>query len=91
MKSLLASLRITLVSMAVCVVGYSAAVWVFAQTVTPQSANGSLIMNPSGGVIGASQIAQGFTQPGYFWPRPSAVDYNAAAAGGSNKSPPARM
>lgn len=32
-------------------------------------------------------VAQGFTKPGYFWPRPSAVDYNAAGSGGSNKGP----
>ena len=31
--------------------------------------------------------AQAFTEPRYFWPRPSAVDYNGAGAGGSNKSP----
>ncbi len=32
-------------------------------------------------------VAQGFTKPEYFWPRPSAVDYNAAGSGGSNKGP----
>jgi K+-transporting ATPase ATPase C chain len=38
-------------------------------------------------MVGSSLVAQKFTQPRYFWPRPSAVDYSAAAAGGSNKSP----
>lgn len=32
-------------------------------------------------------VAQSFTEPQYFWPRPSAVDYNAAGSGGSNKGP----
>jgi K+-transporting ATPase ATPase C chain len=32
-------------------------------------------------------IAQKFEQPHYFWPRPSAPDYNASGAAGSNKSP----
>lgn len=32
-------------------------------------------------------VAEAFTKPGYFWPRPSAVDYNAAGSGGSNKGP----
>jgi K+-transporting ATPase ATPase C chain len=32
-------------------------------------------------------LAQNFTRPEYFWPRPSAVDYNASATGGSNLSP----
>jgi K+-transporting ATPase ATPase C chain len=38
-------------------------------------------------IIGSELIAQKFERPEYFWPRPSAVDYNAAGAGGSNKSP----
>ncbi len=32
-------------------------------------------------------VAQKFVQDKYFWPRPSAVDYNAAGSGGSNKGP----
>jgi K+-transporting ATPase ATPase C chain len=32
-------------------------------------------------------IAQKFTDDKYFWPRPSAVNYNAAGSGGSNKGP----
>ncbi|WP_297334232.1 K(+)-transporting ATPase subunit C [Flavobacterium sp.] len=30
-------------------------------------------------------VAQAFTEDKYFWPRPSAVDYNGASSGGSNK------
>ena len=30
-------------------------------------------------------VAQKFTEDKYFWSRPSAVDYNAAGSGGSNK------
>jgi len=32
-------------------------------------------------------IAQNFTEDKYFWSRPSAVNYNAAGSGGSNKGP----
>jgi K+-transporting ATPase ATPase C chain len=32
-------------------------------------------------------VAQKFTKDSYFWSRPSAVDYNAAGSGGSNKGP----
>lgn len=32
-------------------------------------------------------VGQAFTTDRYFWSRPSAVDYNAAASGGSNKGP----
>ncbi|MBL0310494.1 MAG: K(+)-transporting ATPase subunit C [Bacteroidetes bacterium] len=34
-----------------------------------------------------SNIAQSFTDDNYFWSRPSAVAYNAAGSGGSNKGP----
>lgn len=34
-----------------------------------------------------ANIAQKFTDDKYFWSRPSAVDYNAAGSGGSNKGP----
>ncbi|MBI1782408.1 MAG: K(+)-transporting ATPase subunit C [Sphingobacteriales bacterium] len=34
-----------------------------------------------------SNVGQKFTDDKYFWSRPSAVDYNAASAGGSNKGP----
>jgi len=87
MQSLLASIRITVVTMAICVAGYASAVWAVGHVISPGTAQGSLIMRPDGTIIGSRAIAQAFTQPRYFWPRPSAVDYNATAAGGSNKSP----
>jgi K+-transporting ATPase ATPase C chain len=46
-----------------------------------------LILRPDGSVVGSRLIAQKFEQPRYFWPRPSAPDYNASGAAGSNKSP----
>jgi K+-transporting ATPase ATPase C chain len=46
-----------------------------------------MIAGPDGKLVGSRLIAQKFTQPRYFWPRHSAVDYNASATGGSNKSP----
>lgn len=87
LKSLIASLRVSVATMAICVVGYAGVVWTIGQTFTPFTANGSLLTNEAGDVIGSRQVAQAFTTPGYFWPRPSAVDYNSAGAGGSNKSP----
>jgi K+-transporting ATPase c subunit len=49
----------------------------------PSLATGSLDED-KGTVRGSHLIAQPFTGDEYFWPRPSAVDYNAAAAGASN-------
>jgi K+-transporting ATPase ATPase C chain len=40
-----------------------------------------------GKIAGSALIAQKFTRPEYFHPRPSAVDYNPMPSGGSNLSP----
>jgi K+-transporting ATPase ATPase C chain len=86
-RSLIASVRVALVTIAVCVIGYTGVILGVAQLLEPDTANGSLITNADGVVVGSRLIAQKFTAPEYFWPRPSAVDYNGAGAGGSNKSP----
>src|SRR5437879_2650697 len=41
----------------------------------------------NGKVVGYENVGQKFTKDKYFWVRPSAVDYNAAGSGGSNKGP----
>ena len=53
----------------------------------PVQAHGSLIEDANGSVAGSSLIARNVTDPRYFHPRPSAVDYNAAGSGGSNLGP----
>ena len=86
MQSLLVSLRVTFVTLSICVAGYTAVIWGVAHSVTPESAQGSLIER-DGKIVGSWLIAQKFEKPGYFWPRPSAPDYNASGAAGSNRSP----
>ena len=41
----------------------------------------------NGKIVGAENIGQKFTEDRYFYSRPSAVNYNAAGSGGSNKGP----
>ena len=66
---------------------YSSVLLGIGRMAAPSLAEGSLIRNESGTVIGSLRIAQRFSQAHYFWPRPSAVDYQASAAGGSNLPP----
>lgn len=86
MTYFLSSIRLWLITLLVCVVGYALLVFGFAQTFASYKANGSII-ELDGRAVGSELVAQDFTTPGYFWPRPSAVDYDGMGAGGSNFSP----
>ncbi|HML39195.1 MAG TPA: potassium-transporting ATPase subunit KdpC [Bellilinea sp.] len=68
---------------------YPSAVTGLAQVFFPSMANGSLI-DENGVLVGSELIGQAFSDPKYFWGRPSATaafPYNAAASGASNLSP----
>ncbi|GDY12484.1 potassium-transporting ATPase KdpC subunit [Planctomycetota bacterium] len=65
---------------------YPVVVTVAAQTVFPDQANGSLIRD-RGVIIGSQLIAQPAGDANWFQPRPSAVNWNAAASGASNLAP----
>lgn len=91
-KSILNELRISVIAtvcLAVLLCGvYPAVVWLVAQRIFPEQANGSLV-SVKGQVRGSSLLAQSFTGAGYFHPRPSAAGdgYDAANSGGSNLGP----
>lgn len=70
-------------------VAYPLAVTVAAQALFPREANGSLV-RAEGRAVGSSSIGQAWTDPGYFWGRPSATSafpYDARASTGSNLGP----
>jgi K+-transporting ATPase ATPase C chain len=87
MSDIMTSMRLFAFSLIVCSVAYPAVMLGFAKVTAPEKAQGSLIRNVQGTIVGSRLLAQNFTKPEYFWPRPSAVDYNASATGGSNLSP----
>jgi len=92
MKNMIAELRtsllITLLLIVLCCVIYPLAVWAIAQGAFPRQANGSLV-EAKGKIVGSSLLAQGFSGPAYFHPRPSAAGqgYDAANSSGTNLGP----
>jgi K+-transporting ATPase ATPase C chain len=63
---------------------YHVVIWGVGQVLFASQAEGSLIRRADGSIAGSTLIAQKFTRPEYFQPRPSGVDYNAASTGGTN-------
>lgn len=64
---------------------YPLSLTLFGQLFMHEKANGSLIYKDDR-PVGSKWIAQKFEDPKYFWPRPSAVNYNPLPSGGSNLS-----
>ena len=68
---------------------YPLAVTGIARAAFPAQAAGSLVLR-DGQAVGSTLIGQNFSDPRYFWGRPSAtapMPYNGAASGGSNQGP----
>jgi len=66
---------------------YPGVLWLVGQTVFPSQANGSIVHDADGKVIGSLLVAQPFTKDEYFQPRPSAASFDATASASSAYAP----
>ena len=78
------AIKLTFVCLVFFMVIYPLSIWAIAQ-LTPNGGKGDIVSQ--NGKTYYSNIGQSFTDDKYFNSRPSAVAYNAAGAGGSNKGP----
>ncbi|PZQ90357.1 MAG: potassium-transporting ATPase subunit C [Leifsonia xyli] len=94
-RTLWVAVRAMLLATLVLGIGYTAVVTGVAQLVLPAQANGSLVRDADGRVVGSALIGQSYLDaagdplPQYFQPRPSAAGdgYDAGASSGSNLGP----
>jgi potassium-transporting ATPase KdpC subunit len=84
-QHILPALRLTLVCILFFCGIYTLLIWGIAQA-SPGKGDG-VTVSVNGKVVGYALEGQNFSADQYFWSRPSAVGYNAAGSGGSNKGP----
>ena len=87
MKNLITAILTTVVTTILLGLIYPLIVTGLAQVIFPEQANGQLIKNAEGTLIGSRLLGQPFSSPGYFRGRPSAAAYDASASSGSNLGP----
>ena len=81
---LLPALKLSFLMLLLVSIVYPALVWGIAQF-APASGKVEFVKQNEK-IVGVALVGQSFTQDRYFWSRPSAVNYNAAGSGGSNKA-----
>lgn len=88
-KHILTSLLYTVITAVVLGLGYPLVLTAFARIAFPAKANGELLYDQKGELIGSALIGQAFTGGKYFHSRPSAAGtgYDASSSSGSNLGP----
>jgi len=90
MKDIKPAILLLIAFTVICGGIYPAVVTGIASVAFPKQAKGSFITDKNGRETGSTLIGQPFSDPKYFWPRPSASSdfgYNPLASGGSNSGP----
>ena len=88
-QQILPGLRIKIFMTVLLGIAYPLAITGVSQLLFPHQANGSLV-TAGGKVVGSELLAQNFTKPEYFHPRPSAAGsdgYDPTSSGGTNLGP----
>jgi K+-transporting ATPase ATPase C chain len=93
-REIIVSIRAILILWVLTAVIYPFLMLAVGQFVFPYQANGSLITNANGEVVGSALIGQSFSLENYFWSRPSTVEYSegeeakpTGISGASNLAP----
>jgi K+-transporting ATPase ATPase C chain len=93
-SELMIGVRNTFVLWVITAIFYPVLLLIIGQVAFPYQANGSLIKNAQGEIIGSALIGQSFTSERYFWSRPSTINYSqgedsapTGISGASNLAP----
>ncbi|MEK3715087.1 potassium-transporting ATPase subunit KdpC [Paenibacillus sp. FSL R7-0333] len=81
------TVRLSIVFIILCGMIYPLASTALAQVLMPAQANGSLLKDASGKVVGSALIGQNFTNQAMFQSRVSSIGYKAEASGSNNYGP----
>jgi potassium-transporting ATPase KdpC subunit len=93
-REFVTGIKTTLVLWLITALVYPLSILAIGQGIFPFQANGSLIKNDRGDLVGSALIGQNFSSDKYFWSRPSAINYSegkdyekTGISGASNLAP----